>query len=61
MSELAETALTDEIMDVEIGRTAEAVNGLLQDCLGFRGALLGQQDGIILREGARRSSETGAS
>src|SRR5271154_786161 len=58
VSELAEAADTRDIMDVEIGGAAKRVNGLLQDGLGFRGALLGEQDGsVVLREGARRGGE----
>src|SRR3984957_14307522 len=44
MSELAEAALAGDVMDIQIDRAAKSVNGLLQDGLGFCGALLGEQN-----------------
>src|SRR5271168_598227 len=61
VSELADAPNAGDIMDIQIRRATERVNGLLQDRFGFRGALLGEQDGIVvLREGARRGGEADA-
>ena len=53
--ELAEAADAGDVVDIQIRRAAERVNGLLQDRLGLRGALLGEQDGtVVLREAVAR-------
>ena len=59
VSELAEAAFAGDVVDIQVGWAAQAVNRLLEQLLGFGGALRGQHD-FILRERGRRRGEPGA-